>query len=306
MAEGSIDHEAVFQASSTATMILSPDLLVLDVNEAHLRVTGRSRDEVVGRSVFDVFEENPDDPEGGRRKLLDSWQRVVEEGVTDRMGVQRYDLADPSAPGGFEERYWSIVNAPLFDAEGRVVAVLNTAADVTRFRTDLLQAIAFYRDEAEDLDEDLSGLDQRFLASTRPDGITTRLYTDLASETDHLRTALRSRATIEQAKGAVMARYGCDAETAFAMMVDWSQQQNLKVRDIARALLERVVRSPDDGPSTDGAPAPRDGARDARHAEPASGSADGLAARIRRAPDWRDGDGTVRDQRSDGDHEPAR
>jgi hypothetical protein len=50
----------------------------------------------------------------------------------------------------------------------------------------------------------------------------------------------RTRPTIEQAKGVLMSAYGLDAEEAFTMLRLYSQQHNVKVRDVARELVESV------------------------------------------------------------------
>jgi hypothetical protein len=43
------------------------------------------------------------------------------------MGLQRYDVRDPDT-GVFVTRTWLPVNSPIFDADGRVVAVLATSS----------------------------------------------------------------------------------------------------------------------------------------------------------------------------------
>lgn len=49
---------------------------------------------------------------------------------------------------------------------------------------------------------------------------------------------MRSRAPIEQAKGILMARYTLGDEAAFAVLRRWSMAANVKVRDLAVALVE--------------------------------------------------------------------
>lgn len=54
----------------------------------------------------------------------------------------------------------------------------------------------------------------------------------------HLNTAMQSRAVIEQAKGILMAQTeGLDADGAFALLAKASQRENMKLREVA----ERVV-----------------------------------------------------------------
>ncbi len=59
---------------------------------------------------------------------------------------------------------------------------------------------------------------------------------------EHLEAALVSRAVIEQAKGILMAVHSCTADQAFTMLVQQSQNDNVKLRDVARNLLDNAVR----------------------------------------------------------------
>ncbi len=53
-------------------------------------------------------------------------------GRTDTMALQRYDIPGGEA-GTFAERYWSPVNTPVLDAEGRVTHIIHRVEDVTDF-----------------------------------------------------------------------------------------------------------------------------------------------------------------------------
>lgn len=46
---------------------------------------------------------------------------------------------------------------------------------------------------------------------------------------------------IEQAKGVLMAYYGCDADQAFAVLCRWSSVHQVKIRDLATLLVEHTV-----------------------------------------------------------------
>jgi hypothetical protein len=50
----------------------------------------------------------------------------------------------------------------------------------------------------------------------------------------------QSRPVIEQAKGALMVTYGLDADDAFLLLRRYSQQVNVKLRDVARAVVEAL------------------------------------------------------------------
>ena len=55
-----------------------------------------------------------------------------------------------------------------------------------------------------------------------------------------LETALLSRSDIDMAKGALMALHGCSPEEAFDKLADESQRRNIKLRDVAREMLDRM------------------------------------------------------------------
>jgi GAF domain-containing protein len=58
-----------------------------------------------------------------------------------------------------------------------------------------------------------------------------------------MRTAMASRATIEQAKGVLMARHGYDADEAFAHLAKLSQHANRKLRDLAADIVAQATRT---------------------------------------------------------------
>ncbi|MFF8309165.1 PP2C family protein-serine/threonine phosphatase [Streptomyces lydicus] len=127
-----MDYEAVFRVLPGGLLLLSPEFVILDVNEPLLHRAGRDRRQVIGRYLFDVFPANPADPDAsGTSNLLASLERVVATGERDTMALQRYDVEAPGRPGVFEERYWSPVNSPVLDAAGRVQLIVHRVEDVT-------------------------------------------------------------------------------------------------------------------------------------------------------------------------------
>lgn len=56
-------------------------------------------------------------------------------------------------------------------------------------------------------------------------------------------TAMTSRAGIEQAKGVLMAQRGIGAEAAFALMATASQDTNVKLREVAAAVVATAAES---------------------------------------------------------------
>jgi GAF domain-containing protein len=60
----------------------------------------------------------------------------------------------------------------------------------------------------------------------------------LTEQARNMRLAMESRATIEQAKGVLMAQRRVDAEQAFEILREASQRYNRKLRDIAAGIVE--------------------------------------------------------------------
>ncbi|MFI7018290.1 PP2C family protein-serine/threonine phosphatase [Streptomyces sp. NPDC050164] len=132
MTDSAIDYMAVFRALPGMVALLTPELVYADVNEEFVRVSGRSRDQLVGHYLFDVFPDNPNDPAStGMHNLEASLYRILATGERDAMALQRYDIEDPERPGEWQERYWSPVNAPLLGPDGKVVLILHRVEEVT-------------------------------------------------------------------------------------------------------------------------------------------------------------------------------
>jgi uncharacterized protein YwlG (UPF0340 family) len=68
---------------------------------------------------------------------------------------------------------------------------------------------------------------------------------------------MASRAVIEQAKGIVIATKACDPAAAFALLVEQSQAENRKLREVAAELVVQHSRcsAPTMEGATDDAPA---------------------------------------------------
>ena len=131
MTRPQIDYGKLFQATPTACVILGPDLVILDANQAYLRATGRTRQELLGRYLFDAFPQNPADP--GADDLKTSLQRVLDRREEDAMALQKYDLPVPGRPGVFEEHWWTLISSPVAAPDGSVGWIIHRVEDVTAF-----------------------------------------------------------------------------------------------------------------------------------------------------------------------------
>ena len=129
------DFRPLFESAPGLYLVLAPDFRIVAVSDAYLRATMTRREEIVGRGLFEVFPDNPDDPAAtGVNNLRASLQRVLDLGHGDSMPLQKYDIRRPAAEGGgFEERYWSPFNSPVPGVDGGVAYIIHRVEDVTEF-----------------------------------------------------------------------------------------------------------------------------------------------------------------------------
>jgi PAS domain S-box-containing protein len=212
------DYQAIFDATPGNYLLLSPDLTIVGVNQCYLTATKTRREEIVGRGLFEIFPDNPEDPNAdGVRNLRASLQRVMAGKRSDRMPVQKYDIRRPeSEGGGFEERYWSPLNTPVLDDRGGVSHIIHWVEDVTEFirlkqemmRQDLrnselesrasrIEAEVYLRSEAIDAHRRLTetGRHYQFLADFVPQLIWTA---DHAGAADYFNQRWVEFADLEQ------------------------------------------------------------------------------------------------------------
>ncbi|MCA1634436.1 MAG: response regulator [Acidobacteria bacterium] len=129
------DFRVLFESAPGLYLVLTPDFTIVAASDAYLQATLTKREEILGRGIFDVFPDNPDDPTTmGVANLRASLERVLQSGVPDAMALQKYDIPRTEAGGGgFEEKYWSPVNSPVLGVDGRVVYIIHRVEDVTEF-----------------------------------------------------------------------------------------------------------------------------------------------------------------------------
>ena len=129
------DFRALFESAPGLYLVLKPDLTIVAVSDAYLAATMTERAKILGRGLFDVFPDNPDEPGAtGVSNLRKSLERVLQDRVLDTMAIQKYDIRRPASEGGgFEERHWSPVNSPVLGPRGQVRFIIHRVEDVTEF-----------------------------------------------------------------------------------------------------------------------------------------------------------------------------
>ena len=133
MGHGEADFRRLFEAAPGRYLVLDPELRILAASDAYVEVAMVTRQAMVGRHVFDVFPDNPeDDGATGTSNLRSSLHRVLSERRPDAMAVQRYDVRRPG-DSAFEQHYWSPFNSPVLGPSGEVDYIIHRVEDVTDF-----------------------------------------------------------------------------------------------------------------------------------------------------------------------------
>ncbi|HVV48489.1 MAG TPA: hypothetical protein VHO06_02430, partial [Polyangia bacterium] len=132
MADWQPDFERLFEASPEVLLVLLPDaprFTMVAATEARLRATHTTR-ETIGRGLFEVFPDNPDDAGAtGTSNLRASLERVLATRAPDTMAVQKYDIRGPD--GSFQAKHWSPKNIPVLGPAGEVLYILHRVEDVS-------------------------------------------------------------------------------------------------------------------------------------------------------------------------------
>ncbi len=125
---------SAFEASPNPYLLLTPDLRIVEMNQAYIDVTGARRDEILGHSLFTAFDSGPgEDAPENVRQVKASLEKARDTRQRDHLAVVRYAMPRVREDGSevFEERIWSATHTPLMNAEGEVVLLLQHTMDVT-------------------------------------------------------------------------------------------------------------------------------------------------------------------------------
>lgn len=126
------DFKIIFESIPGLYLVLLPDFTIHSVNNSFAEATMTKRDNIVGKNIFEVFPDNPDDiTADGVSNMRASLNFILKNKTAHTMPVQKYDILKPD--GTFETKYWNIVNKPVLDSYNEVIYIIYRAKDVTDF-----------------------------------------------------------------------------------------------------------------------------------------------------------------------------
>jgi PAS domain S-box-containing protein len=142
----------VFEATPGKRVIFLPDapeFTIVAASQEMREFVGRTREQMIGKSVFEAFPANPADLHfTGHNNLRAALEYVVRHKTSHQMESQRYDVA--SEGGSFREIYWQNTSTPVCSEEGKVIYIIHTAEDITE------------KVKAKELREQIKGLEQAY------------------------------------------------------------------------------------------------------------------------------------------------
>jgi GAF domain-containing protein len=127
---------------------------------------------------------------------------------------------------------------PEFLTDARRSGVRSFLAGPLMLKGESIGALNLYSSQPDgftDLDDVLIAL---FTGQAAIAVANAKTYGDAIELTRQLQEAISSRAIIEQAKGVLMSREGVDADGAFGQLRSLSQNRNIKLRDIAKEIVD--------------------------------------------------------------------
>lgn len=116
--------EMLFERMPQASMVLDRQLVVITANDAYCRAVERTRDELIGNYIFDVFPDTPERIE----PVLDVFRKTLAGQVT-KLEKQPYKLQMPD--GRILDRLWDIEQFPVYTDTGEVDSLVQYCEDVT-------------------------------------------------------------------------------------------------------------------------------------------------------------------------------
>src|SRR5688572_17672391 len=126
------DFQRIFESSPDLYLVLKPDLSIIAVSDSYLHASFTLREKIIGKNIFEVFPDNPNDPGStGVKHLRASLEYVLKNRKPHTMAVQQYDIKNKE--GHFEKKFWSPYNTPVFDSRNEVLYILHKVEDVTDF-----------------------------------------------------------------------------------------------------------------------------------------------------------------------------
>ncbi|OBB87073.1 ATP-binding protein [Mycobacterium sp. 852002-30065_SCH5024008] len=235
-----VDFQLLFESAPGLFLVVDPHLRIVAVTDAYTQATLTERAQILGRVIFDVFPDNPNDPDAeGVRNLRVSLDRVLRERVADSMPVQRYDVRRPDDE--FEERFWSPTNSPILDPDGNVCYIIHRVEDVTEF-VRLQASDAAQQQETAALRATTQQMEQEVFARTHEVAEASRELKETNAELADLYARAKE---LDDLKSQFFANVSHELRTPLMLILEPARKllASIDAQDPAHADLELIARN---------------------------------------------------------------
>lgn len=133
---------------------------------------------------------------------------------------------------------------PEFRRTAATYGVLSTMSFPLSMREKVVGALNVYARQERAFTETDAASGRHFADRAAVVLANAQAYWNAHELSTQLTEAMASRAVIEQAKGILMGSQRCSSDEAFNVLARASQRENVKVRTIARRIVDNAARSP--------------------------------------------------------------
>jgi GAF domain-containing protein len=211
-----------FDVVDLLTTLTDRCVSILDVSAAGLMLTGPD-------GVLRVIASSSE-----QMRLLELFELQTEQGpclecFQTGHAVNHYDLAN------------AVERWPRFTPEALDAGFRSVHALPMHLRDDVIGALNLFHTEPDGIDTDTLHAAQAFADIATIAILQYRATLQSHELMDQLNTALNTRVVIEQAKGIVAERSQVDMERAFAMLRSHARNNNLRLADVAAAVVRGAL-----------------------------------------------------------------
>jgi PAS domain S-box-containing protein len=120
----------VWPGNSVLLLPDAPTYTIVAVSNDFVRTSGFSREEAVGKGLFDLFRECVDSPYcTGKQKVSKAFQQVLHHKEPHHLPLQHEEV--PNGEGTFSEKYWKASSVPVVSETGAVRYIIHTTEALT-------------------------------------------------------------------------------------------------------------------------------------------------------------------------------
>ena len=213
---------ADFDVVDLLTVLVDRSVEVLDVSAAGLMLSGPDGDARVVASSSDAM------------RVLELFELPAAEGPC-------FDCLRSGEPVMDGDLGASIDRWPRFAAHATAAGFRSASALPMRLRGRILGALNLFRDEPGPMSADDVVIAQAFADIATIAILQHRAATEARTLNENLTYALNSRIVIEQAKGVLAERSGVGMPEAFERLRRHARRDNLRLADLARAVIDGSV-----------------------------------------------------------------